>query len=225
MNGESKASISIIDPDSSSNLHMRLSQTLESIRSQLQTRRGLDVNRRVDSPRMSETLTRARSLHKQLCVARIREANLQDEIDHMKNELADRNAEIAELRSINEELKLQLGEARTSACYGNAEQRVEHKLLNDKLKLADLDMSSIRGYRGNEDASAPTPPASSRFSARPTSPDHATSATIILNRRSYRPATCPIRLTSSYIPDISRHFRNARVVTEADPLFRVYSRS
>ena len=226
MNGDKRGSISIIDPESSSSLHKRLSHTLESIRSQLQTRGDVTGRRSVDSPRTSETLSRARQLNKQLCVARIREANLQDEIDNMKNEIAERNKQIAELRQYNDQLKAQINDARLNQGSGIVELRGGLQVVNDKLKLqAELLNSSITERGSFGDKEPPTPPVSSRSMKRSMSSHQTGTKTIILNQRSYLPKTCPIRLTSSYIPDISRHFRNARVVTASDPLFRVHSKS
>ncbi len=226
MNVDKKASISIIDPEASSSLHTRLSDTLENIRLQLRNRTSTRTTTSPESPRTSATLSRTRHLHKQLSVARIREANLQDEIDNMKTEIGDKNEEIAELRRVNCELQSQLEDERHRSSGTLVELDGGLEVLNDKLRLrTELLNGSISEDTNNGGMRSPTPPASSRCVTRCTSPHQPQAATIILNPRAYRPTTSPLQLTSSYIPDISRHFRNARVVSDAEPLFRVYSRS
>jgi hypothetical protein len=227
MNVDKKASISIIDPEASTSLHRRLSETLENIRLQLRTRPATHTTTSPQSPRMSATLSRTRHLHKQLSVARIREANLQDEIDNMKSEIGDKNEEIAELRRVNCELRSQLEDDRHRSSGTLVELDGGLEVLNDKLRLRTELLNGSISEDGNNGGilRSPTPPASSRCVTRCTSPHQPQAATIILNPRAYRPTTSPLKLTSSYIPDISRHFRNARVVSDAEPLFRVYSRS
>ncbi len=226
MNVPTKSSISIIDPNAPSSLPERLSQTLENIRTQLRARS------RARSPMSQEitgspsNLSRTRDIHKLLVLARTREANLQDEIDDMKSEMVVKDAEIARLNQSIEKLTRELEIIRIGSSETQDELNKGIDALNDQLRLqSELYGSSVRRENHRESSLISTPPCSPKSMPRCATPRVTEISTTVLNNRGFRPTTAPIRLSSSYIPDISRHFRNARVVSDADPLFRAVVKS
>jgi hypothetical protein len=226
MNVPTKASISIIDPDVASSLPERLSQTLERIRTQLRTRSSVGSPLPQEGRSVASSLSTTRDIHKLLVLARTREANLQDQIDDMKSEIFAKDTEISRLNQSVESLRRELDDIRIGSSQTQAELNKGIGALNDQLMVqSELYGSSIRRDCRGELSRVSTPPCSPKSLPRCVTPRDVEICTTVLNHRVYRPTSSPIRLSSSYIPDISRHFRNARVVSDADPLFRALVKS
>ena len=221
MNVPTKSSISIIDPNAPSSLPERISETLENIRTQLRARSNARSPRPPEMTGSSSHLSRTRDIHKLLVLARTREANLQDKIDDMKSEAIAKDAEIVRLNQSIDKLTRELEIIRIGSSETQDELNKGIGALNDQLRLqSELYGSSVRRENHRGSSLVSTPPCSPKSVPRSVTPRVTEISTTVLNNRSFRPTTAPIRLSSSYIPDISRHFRNARVVSDAEPLFR-----
>jgi hypothetical protein len=225
--------ISIIDPDQPPSLEQRLTETLASIRSQIRSssgrsRKGGTSDTYLENETMS--LTRSRDIHKLLVLARSREADLQDAIDTLKSESEEKDDLIRSLRRQLDEQRKQAETERESHSRNRREMLDELETLRVELahlsklqqrQLGNRSQSNLLSRQTGKVLSTPELLSGPAWAARKAGRPQSASPT---RPQMYtRPQTPPPKfiLTSAVIPDISKQFRNAKVVSDIHPLFRV----
>jgi len=221
--------ISIIDPGRPPSLEERLSDTLASIRSQIRSgssRSRVSATSDAFLERETVSLTRSRDIHKLLILSRSREADLQDSIDGMKSELTEKDARICSLERQIEDESRRMEKERES--FNRNRQELINELESLRLELAEITELHKRNTRSPPDDQSkrmnrPLPNRAPEILSGP--------AWMPKQRHNMRPQSAgpiqrhpslpSIRLTSFMIPDISKQFRNAKIVNESHPLFRI----